>query len=114
MVIIIYSKWQVENWKDTKEQEKYLQKQCITPKEGQTKNDACIETQEKNNQSFNIININTATKEELLTLTGIGESKADAIITYREKTPFTKVEDIKNVAGIGESVYEEIKNNITV
>lgn len=115
MVIIIYSKWQVENWKETKEQEIYLEKQCTSPREGQTKNDACIEqTEERQSLSPNIININTATKEELMTLTGIGESKADAIISYREKQPFTKIEDIKNVSGIGDSVYEEIKNHITI
>lgn len=115
MVIIIYSKWQVESWKETKEQEKYLQEQCVSPREGQTKNDACIEkTEESSSTSPSIININTATKEELMTLTGIGEAKADAIISYREKTPFSKIEDIKNVSGIGDSVYEEIKNHITV
>lgn len=114
MVIIIYSKWQVENWKDTKEQEKYLQEQCISPKEGQTKNDACIDNTEEITTTSSVININTATKEELMTLTGIGEAKADAIISYREKTPFTKIEDIKNVSGIGDSVYEDIKDYITV
>ena len=114
MVIIIYSKWQVENWKETKEQEKYLQEQCISPKEGQTKNDACIDNTEKITTTSSVININTATKEELMTLTGIGEAKADAIISYREKTPFTKIEDIKNVSGIGDSVYEDIKDYITV
>lgn len=114
MVIIIYSKWQVENWKETKEQEKYLQEQCISPKEGQTKNDACIDNTEEFSTTSSVININTATKEELMTLTGIGEAKAEAIISYREKTPFTKIEDIKNVSGIGDSVYEDIKDYITV
>lgn len=114
MVIIIYSKWQVENWKETKEQEKYLQEQCISPKEGQTKNDACIDNTEESLTTASTININTATKEELMTLTGIGEAKAEAIISYREKTPFTKIEDIKNVSGIGDSVYEDIKDYITV
>lgn len=114
MVIIIYSKWQVENWKETKEQEKYLQEQCISPKEGQTKNDACIDNTEEFSAISSVININTATKEELMTLTGIGEAKAEAIISYREKTPFTKIEDIKNVSGIGDSVYEDIKDYITV
>ena len=61
-----------------------------------------------------IININTATIEELQTLTGIGESKAKAIIEYREKTPFVKIEDIKNVTGIGDSLFEKIKDNISV
>ena len=115
MVIIIYSKWQVEHWKETKEQGKYLQEQCISQKEEQAKNDACIDdTEENTNSTPSIININTATKEELMTLTGIGESKAEAIISYREKTAFTKIEDIKNVSGIGDSIYEDIKNNITV
>ena len=115
MVIIIYSKWQVEHWKETKEQGKYLQEQCISQKEDQAKNDACIDdTEENTNSTPSIININTATKEELMTLTGIGESKAEAIISYREKTAFTKIEDIKNVSGIGDSIYEDIKNNITV
>lgn len=86
MVIIIYSKWQVEHWKETKEQGKYLQEQCISQKEEQAKNDACIDdTEENTNSTPSIININTATKEELMTLTGIGESKAEAIISYREK-----------------------------
>lgn len=114
MVIIIYSKWQVEYWKETKEQEKYLQEQCISQKEGQAKNDACIDEIEESSTSVSMVNINTATKEELMTLTGIGESKAKAIMSYREKTPFTKIEDIKNVSGIGDSIYEDIKNNITV
>ena len=115
MVIIIYSKWQVEHWKETKEQGKYLQEQCISQKEEQAKNDACIDdTEENTNSTPSIININTSTKEELMTLTGIGESKAEAIISYREKTAFTKIEDIKNVSGIGDSIYEDIKNNITV
>ena len=61
------------------------------------------------------ININTATLEELQTLSGIGESKAKAIIEYREENGnFSKPEDILNVSGIGESVYEKIKDNITV
>ena len=65
-------------------------------------------------ENDNIININTATLEELLTLSGIGESKAKSIIEYRAKTPFNKIEDIMNVSGIGESLYNKIKENITV
>lgn len=65
-------------------------------------------------ENDNIININTATLEELLTLSGIGESKAKSIIEYRTKTPFNKIEDIMNVSGIGESLYNKIKENITV
>ena len=61
-----------------------------------------------------LLNINTATKEQLMTLTGIGESKAIAIIDYRNKTPFNKIEDIMNISGIGESAFAKIKDSITV
>lgn len=62
-----------------------------------------------------LININTATETELMSLTGIGESKAKAIISYRQENGnFASIEDIKNVTGIGDSVFEKIKNNITV
>ena len=61
------------------------------------------------------ININTATEEELTTLNGIGSSKAKAIITYRQNNgPFKKIEDIQNVSGIGSSVYQQIKDYITI
>ena len=60
------------------------------------------------------VNINTASKEELMSINGIGESKALAIIEYRNSTKFTKIEDIMNVSGIGESLYNSIKENITV
>lgn len=61
-----------------------------------------------------LININTANKEELTSLPGIGDSTADRIIQYREATPFTKIEDIMNVQGIGESKYNSIKELICV
>ena len=50
-----------------------------------------------------------------MTLNGIGESKADAIINYRnENGLFKTIEDLKNVSGVGNSVFEKIKNNITL
>ena len=50
-----------------------------------------------------------------MTLSGIGESKANAIISYRQENgEFKSIEDIKNVSGIGDAVYEKIKNNITL
>ena len=65
--------------------------------------------------STGLININTANKEQLKTLTGIGDATAQKIIDYRnEKGYFSKVEDIKNVSGIGESKYEKIKEKICV
>ena len=116
MVIIIYSRQEVENWVATKQQEEYLQKKCLLEEEGQVENDACIEekTEPEEKQPSTMVNINTATKEELMTLPGIGETKAEAIISYRKKTPFKKIEDLKNVSGIGDSTFEEIKSNITV
>lgn len=61
-----------------------------------------------------IININLASKEELITLNGIGEKTAEAIIEYRLVTPFISVEDIMNVKGVKEAVFAKIKNFITV
>jgi len=77
-------------------------------------NDACIE--EDNTKDNNeIININTASKEELMTLPGIGEVRAEEIINYRSNNgSFKTIDDIKNVSGIGEELFEEIKANITV
>lgn len=61
------------------------------------------------------ISLNKATKEELMTLEGIGESKAIQIIEYRTRNHgFQKVEELKEVKGIGEVLYEKIKNYITL
>ncbi len=61
------------------------------------------------------ININTATVEELSTLEGIVEVKAESIIEFRDNHGhFTKVEDLKNVKGIGDKIFEKIKDQITV
>lgn len=62
-----------------------------------------------------LININTATVEELQTLKGLGEKKALAIIEYRKNYgPFEIIEDIMKVSGIGKSTYEKIKEYIEV
>ena len=62
-----------------------------------------------------LININTATQTQLETLPGIGPSTADKIIQYRkENGNFKNIEDIKNVSGIGDSKYENIKDKICV
>ena len=135
MVIIIYSKDEVKKYTKTKEIEQ--EKICICE---EPKNDACVREENVNKEveiidnddnknqdekieineelhdenEDSLLNINNATKEELMTIPGIGESKAVNIIKYRETNPFTKKEDIMNVSGIGESIYNKIKDFITV
>ncbi|MBQ2275575.1 MAG: ComEA family DNA-binding protein [Lachnospiraceae bacterium] len=73
------------------------------------------EQQEQNNKSGNLISLNHATKEELMTLPGIGESKANLIIQYREeKGGFSKIEQIMEIQGIKEGVFNKIKDDITI
>ena len=74
-----------------------------------------MKTGQKNEDNISLININTDNQEQLMTLPGIGESKAAAIITYREENGrFSSKEDIKNVSGIGEATYANLKDLITV
>jgi len=86
---------------------KEIEERIICPDEN---NEACI-NYKKNNT---LIDINTASKEELMTIPGIGESKANSIIEYRKNNSFNSVEDIKNVDGIGDSLYEKIKEYISI
>lgn len=61
------------------------------------------------------VNLNTAGKEELMTLTGIGEAKADSIIRYREENGgFRSLEDLMKIEGIKAGVFDKIKDKITV
>ena len=73
-------------------------------------------TNESNNDTVPAkININTDNKEKLMTISGIGSSKADAIIEYRTKNGnFKTTEDIMNVSGISKTIYDKIKDTITV
>ena len=65
--------------------------------------------------SGEIININTANKEQLMKISGVGKTKAEAIIAHREKNgDFKKKEDITKVRGIGKSTFEKIKDKIEV
>lgn len=71
------------------------------------------ETSGSNEQK--LININYASLEELMTLNGIGQAKANSIISFRnENGNFQNIQDIKNVSGISDNLYEKIKNYITV
>lgn len=60
------------------------------------------------------IDLNSATMEELMTLNGVGESRAKAIIEYRARSPFEKIEDIMQIPGIKEGIFSKIKDQITV
>ena len=61
------------------------------------------------------VNLNTATKEELMSLSGVGEAKADSIIRYREQQgQFRRIEDIMLISGIKEGLFQKIKDFIKV
>lgn len=113
MVIIIYSYDEVKEFGKTKEKESRVLMECKNNEIYSIENNACIETNETSLTSGKI-NINTATKEELMTLPGIGESKADDIIKYREANgQFKSIEELTNINGIGENILAKIKENIT-
>jgi competence protein ComEA len=60
------------------------------------------------------VNVNTATEEELVSLPGIGPSKAKAIVEYRQAHPFKTVDELMNVRGIGEHTFETLKDKVNV
>lgn len=115
MVIIIYSNYEVNNFKRTKEIEASLIEMCKQKDSNSLKNDACIEGNKNTKDNNSKVNINTATKEELMTLTGIGEAKANDIISYRNKNgSFKNVDEIKNIKGIGDAIFAKIKDRLTI
>ena len=126
MVIIIYTKEELEkmlNGEEINYDNIITDKEILFP---DIKNDAVIEeeTNTSNNEStkeeskteeISIVNINTASIEELDSLPGIGSSKAQNIIDYRNiNGKFGSIEEILNVNGIGTAIYEQIKTYITV
>lgn len=143
MVIIIYSKKEIENIKETKKEEQDLIKDTYYYKDV-IKNDSNIYYKDidsntnnltnnivDNNSSLDInideiissdsnisndkISINEAGIDELTTLSGIGEAKAKAIIEYRTTNgSFKNIEDIMNVSGIGQAAFDKIKDYITI
>lgn len=118
MYIVVYTKEEIYNYKNSNENSKEIvcaSFECECP---DTHNDACIKESKADNnnkaeKTNDKVSINTASKDELMTLPGIGESKAKAIITYREENgAFKSIEDVKNVSGIGDALYEKIKDNV--
>lgn len=68
------------------------------------------DTKDKNGK----VSLNRASKEELMTLPGVGPKTADKIIEYREKNKFESIEDIKNINGIGDKTFERLKDLIQI
>lgn len=69
----------------------------------------------ENNNNEQKININKADVAALSTLPGIGPSKAQSILSYREENgPFQTIDDLKNVSGIGDKTFEKLQDSITV
>ena len=65
--------------------------------------------------AFAKVNLNTADVEELATLPGIGSTKAEAIVQYRnDKGQFKKIEDLTGVKGIGDKIVDKIKPEVTI
>ena len=113
MVIYVFTKEEIEKEKTDN------QIVCEVPKcECETINVSEETSIKQNNNSSNnndLVSINDASLEDLMTLDGIGNSKAMAIIEYRNANgPFKTIEEIKNVSGIGDSLYEKIKTKIKV
>lgn len=114
MTIYIYTQEEINQYEKSKVKIEYVEVPipCNCP---DTKNDACsFPASDKDSIGAGKISLNNGSKEELMTLTGIGEAKALDIIAYREKTPFQSIEDIKNVKGIGDSMFAKIKDQITL
>lgn len=92
----------------------------IVPAEGEEMEGVIMQpvtndSEQTETSSGGLVNINTASEEELTSLTGIGPSKAKAIVDYRSKNGlFKKEEDIMQVTGIGQKSFEKLRNEITV
>lgn len=121
MVIVVYSKDQVQNIKKTVQEEEQAIIKCPVFDESIV-NDACIcqeekepNTSPKKETETKKVSLNSATLEQLMTLSGIGEAKAKLIIAYRDAHQgFRSIEELKEIQGIGESIFAKISENITL
>ena len=119
MVIYVYTTTQVKNMNivATSQEECNCGTEDISSCAGANVvvSDSSVSDSTTSEVSSGKVSINNGSKEELMTLSGIGESKAEAIIEYRTSNGgFTNLEDIMNVSGIGESAYSKIKDYITL
>lgn len=115
-VVIIYSNEEIEEMRKGSTSVKYIDKECVCPI---IDNSALFDEVITNAEGIIIdtgkVSLNSATIEELMTLPGIGESKAKLIIEYRNiNKGFKEIEEIKNVKGIGDSIYAKIKAFLTL
>lgn len=121
LVIYVYTKDEIKKnnlqENQTCSSNNYIITECTENKVSIITSNENNENNENNNSSVSssLININIASIEELTTLPGIGESKAQNIINYREENGYFKtIDEIKNVNGIGESTFDQLKKYITV
>lgn len=122
MVLMIYTNYEISKMNNPTNQVCESSNLDISKCDGTSvivsENNTSDENKIENNVSSNInnkISLNSGTKEQLMTLSGIGESKALAIIEYRTKNNgFKTLEELMNVSGIGESAYSKIKEYITL
>ncbi len=133
MVIVIYSESEIRNYLATLEKEEKVLEKCQNDvivnnscknssdssnnksgeKKADSKSSSSGKSSSSNDKEGKLVSLNTATLEELMTLSGVGESKAKAIIEYRETKKFETIEEIKEVSGIGDALFEKIKDSIT-
>jgi len=112
MVIVIYTVDEVNEMRNKNVLVQYVEKECNCPT---LSNDACLSSDSTSENNSSKISINNASVEELKNLSGIGESKARAIVEYRnEHGLFSSIDELLNVSGIGEALFEKIKDNITI
>ena len=89
------------------------QKIIIPTKNENEAEGSCLDEGSSSN-SDGTVNINSASKDELKTIAGVGDVIAERIIDYRKGSRFNSIEDIKNVKGIGDATYEKMKDSITI